>query len=475
MARVTWGMLPAPVCANSTLVWFRRDLRVTDNAALAAAAQLGGPVIPVYIHAPEEDGAWRPGEASRWWLARSLASLGASLASRGSGLVVRRGPTRAALRQLLAETGASRVFLNRLYEPEAVTRDSALAKEFPARSFGGSLLFDPDAVRNGSGAPFRVFTPFWRVCLAQGGQLTGSAPPPQLTAPAAWPKSDDIPQLRVHDRRGFADCWTPGEAGAHQQLRRFGDSALSDYGTARDTPGSAGTARLSPHLHFGEVSPGHLWNATAGKRGGEGWQRQLGWREFAHHLLVGFPATPEQPLRPEFAAFPWRADEAALRAWSCGETGYPLVDAGMRELWQTGWMHNRVRMVVASFLVKHLLSPWQEGAAWFWDTLVDADLANNTLGWQWAAGCGADAAPYFRIFNPVLQGQKFDPTGVYVRRWVPELALMPDRWIHSPWLAPADQLAKAEVRLGKNYPRPLVDHAAARARALAAFSSLTGA
>jgi deoxyribodipyrimidine photo-lyase len=281
---------------------------------------------------------------------------------------------------------------------------------------------------------------------------------------------------------GLRAAWTPGEAGAKDALARFLLEALPDYAEARDRMGVAGTSRLSPHLHFGEVSPRQIWHAAAalqwqgGKggtaRGAEKFVAEVGWREFAHHLLVHFPHTPDAPLRGEFARFPWREDPAARRAWQRGRTGYPVVDAAMRELWTTGWMHNRARMIVASFLVKDLLLPWQDGARWFWDTLVDADLASNTLGWQWTAGCGADAAPYFRVFNPVSQGTKFDGNGAYVRRWVPELARLPDGALHAPWDASPAELRAAGVSLGRDYPACIVDHAEARERALAALASL---
>jgi deoxyribodipyrimidine photo-lyase len=281
---------------------------------------------------------------------------------------------------------------------------------------------------------------------------------------------------------GLRAAWTPGEAGAATTLDHFLDTGIAHYAPQRDHPARAGTSRLSPHLHFGEIGPRQLWHAVHSRaahdrqpgvmRGAERYLRELGWREFAHHLLVHFTHTPEASLRSRFDSFPWADDAAALRAWQKGRTGYPIVDAGMRELWETGWMHNRVRMIVASFLVKDLLLSWRSGAEWFWDTLVDADLANNTLGWQWTAGCGADAAPYFRIFNPVSQGQKFDPDGAYVRRWVPALAQLPPEWIHRPWEAPAPILAAAAVRLGDTYPPPIVDRRGARQRALSALASI---
>jgi len=472
------------------LVCFRQDLRLSDNPALAAAVDRGDAVIPVFIWAPEEDGVWRPGAASEWWLNRSLAQLSAELEKRGSRLIVRRGPTGEALHGLLAETGASAVFWNRRYEPAAVARDRDLKAELRERgvtvaSFNGSLLFEPWTIRNGSGQPFRVFTAFWRTCLITPPVLPSKATPCRLRAPALWPRSLKLAELSLEPSidwaGGLAAAWQPGECGAQSLLQRFREVAIQDYPAGRDKPDIIGTSRLSPHLHFGEISPGQIWrsvqnmmsDSVAGNRAAcDAWLRQLGWREFAHQLLYHHPQSTEQALRPEFAAFPWKTDPRTLRAWTRGKTGYPLVDAGMRELWHTGWMHNRVRMVVASFLVKHLLISWQEGAAWFWDTLVDADLANNTLGWQWVAGCGADAAPYFRIFNPVIQGEKFDPSGAYVRHWVPELAGLPDDWIHKPWKAPASILREAGIRLGTTYPEPVVDHDAARKRAMAALQSM---
>ena len=473
-----------------TLVWFRQDLRLSDNPALAAAVDRGGEVIPEFIWAPEEDGVWRPGAASKWWLRRSLAGLNAELEKRGSRLLVRRGPTGKALLDLLAESGASAVFWNRRYEPAAVARDADLKSQLRERgiateSFKGNLLFEPWTIQNSGGRPFRVFTAFWRACLSKPIAPASEDAPMQLRAPETWPSSLELSALGLEPTvdwaAGLRETWQPGESGAKSQLERFRKEAIQEYPAGRDKPDVIGTSRLSPHLHFGEISPGQVWRAVVGtmNHGGAGsrgacqaYLRQIGWREFAHQILYHHPQSPEQPLRAEFAAFPWKTDPRTLTAWTRGKTGYPLVDAGMRELWHTGWMHNRVRMVVASFLVKHLLIGWQEGAAWFWDTLVDADLANNTLGWQWVAGCGADAAPYFRIFNPVLQGLKFDPAGAYVRRWVPELAGLPNEWLHQPWKAPASILGEAGVNLGTTYPLPIVDHDEARHRALAALKSI---
>jgi deoxyribodipyrimidine photo-lyase len=418
-----------------TLVWFRLDLRVADNPALMAAISRGE-IVPVFIWAPEEEGAWPPGAASRWWLHHSLKALAKDL----GGLVIRRGPSLAALRQVVKETGATAVFWNRRYEPALIARDTKvkqglLADGLKVESFNSALLFEPWDIKTGAGGPYKVFTPFWRACVAKiGGQRFRVANVGKLrTRRSVSLRIDDLELLPKLDwAQGFD--WQPGEAGALRQLAAFSPQG---YLKKRDLPAVSGTSRLSPHLHFGELSPRQVWET-----GNEDYRRQLVWREFAHHLLYHFPHTAEKPLRPEFERFPWSKSGKGMEEWRRGRTGFSLVDAGMRELWTTGWMHNRVRMVAGSFLVKDLLIPWQDGARWFWDTLVDADLANNTLGWQWVAGCGADAAPFFRIFNPATQAEKFDPAGEYVRRWV-----------------------KVPVA-------PIVDHAAARDAALAAYRQL---
>lgn len=473
---------------NGSIVWFRQDLRLADNPALLAAAHRGGPVIPVFIWAPEEEGNWPAGAASRWWLHQSLEQLDKSLRQLGSRLIIRRGPSLDALQKLLRSTASSAVFWNRRHEPAAIERDSLLVARlqedgFTVESYGSSLLFEPETVQTKEGKPYRVFTPFWRACLEQPIPAAPENRPARLRGPRRWPANLALSELALEPKidwaKGIRSSWRPGEKGAGERLDHFLDSALSEYAKERNRPDMAGTSRLSPHLHWGEISVRQIWSALHGKLAGRRIDRapegirvfasELGWREFAHHLLYHFPDTPEQPLRKEFARFPWRNDRDDLRAWQRGRTGYPVVDAGMRELWHTGWMHNRVRMIVASFLVKDLLIPWQEGARWFWDTLVDADLANNTLGWQWTAGSGADAAPYFRVFNPTSQGEKFDPEGAYVRRWLPELSELSTQWIHNPWEAPRNVLDKAGVELGKTYPRPIVDHPEARSRALEAL------
>jgi deoxyribodipyrimidine photo-lyase len=462
------------------IVWHRQDLRVADNPALRAARDHGA-VVPVYIWSPHEEGAWAPGGASRWWLHRSLRALHEDLASRGSRLILRRGDALSALRALIAETGATAVFWNRRYEPAIVARDRAVkaalrADGVAAESFNASLLFEPWAIATKTGGPFQVFTPFWNACRAAPPPPPPLPAPKAIAAPPSWPAGEALGDLALEPEidwaGGLRDAWEVGAAAAERRLARFVQRGLASYAARRDEIDEDATSRLSPHVHFGEIGPRQIWSKVADADRSDRFATEIGWREFAHHLLFHFPQTAERPLRAAFDRFPWRRAPAALRAWQRGRTGYPIVDAAMRCLWTTGWMPNRARMIVASFLTKHLLLPWQEGAAWFWDTLVDADLASNTLGWQWAAGCGADAAPYFRIFNPTLQGEKFDAEGAFVRRWVPELAGLPAKWIHRPSSAPASVLAAAGVSPGREYPRPIVDHAESRERALAAFASI---
>jgi deoxyribodipyrimidine photo-lyase len=474
--------------AAPSLFWFRQDLRLADNPALTQAAERGGPLVCVFVLDDETPGAWAPGGASRWWLHHSLAALDQALRQRGSRLVLRRGPAAEVMAALAEETGARQVFWNRCYEPFAVRRDTALKAALQdggraVQTSNAALLLEPWEVKTGGGEPYKVFTPFWR---ALKGAYRDRAP---LPAPKTLPDGMRIASAALEDwallptkpdwAGGLRARWSPGEAGAQARLRRFLQARLGDYREARDRPDLDGTSCLSPHLHFGEIGPRQVWHATrhalaagGGEAAAEKFLSELAWREFSQHLLFHFPALPEANWRGEFDAVEWRDDAAALAAWQRGRTGYPIVDAGLRELWATGWMHNRVRMIAASFLIKDLLIDWRAGQAWFWDTLVDADLGNNAAGWQWVAGSGADAAPYFRVFNPVLQGERFDPAGDYVRRWVPELARLPAKWIHKPWEADAATLGAAGVTLGRDYPERLVAHDAARRRALDAFATV---
>ncbi|MBK6436338.1 MAG: deoxyribodipyrimidine photo-lyase [Rhodanobacteraceae bacterium] len=469
------------------IVWFRRDLRLIDNAALDAAVQTGLPIVALYVHAPDEAGEWRPGAASDWWLHHSLSALDTQLRARGGRLIVRRGPSLAAITRLIGETEAVAVFWSQLYEPAAIARDHIIQQQlqadgYIAESHNAALFVEPWRVSTQAGQPYRVFTPFWRNAVTQIADVLPIAAPPSMRFADATLSSESIDTLALLPTiswdAGLHATWLPGELGALARLRDFIDEAAR-YGDARNRPDVAGTSMLSPHLHFGEISPRQILAALQlAALGDPGWMdrvepyvRELGWREFVHHLLFHFPHTTNANLNRRFDDFPWATpDTALLDAWQCGRSGFPIVDAGMRQLWETGWMHNRVRMIVASFLTKNLRYHWIHGARWFWDTLVDADLAANTAGWQWAGGTGADAAPYFRIFNPVLQGERFDPHGAYVKRYVPELAGVPAAVIHKAWLLkPSDQAA---FGIRGVYARPLLDLAQSRADALAAYASI---
>jgi len=464
---------------NPVILWFRRDLRLLDNPALAAAIASGRPVVPVYVSDASDAGG-----ASRWWLHHSLKALGADIRQRGGRLVLRRGRPEEVLPGLAADCSASAIICGRRYAPAARAKESAVAAALDGQvgfeSHGGYLLVEPGALLTQGGQPYRVFTPFHKAALA-----LGDPPPPDAATKEAEFADAGVSSLALDElgslpsgpdwAGGLREAWQPGESGALTRLEQAA-TIVDDYRRLRDRPAETGTSRLSPHLHFGEVSVRQVWHEIERSSGEptvspsrRALLRQLYWRDFSWHLLYHFPTLPDEPLRAEFGDFPWIEDDTALRAWQHGRTGYPIVDAGMRELWQTGWMHNRVRMIVASFLVKHLLVPWQHGANWFLDTLVDADLANNSAGWQWVAGCGTDAAPYFRIFNPILQGKKFDPDGDYVRRYVPELADVPKQFIHEPWLADPATQRRAGAIIGTDYPAPLVNHAEARKRALDAY------
>ena len=480
--------------SETSILWLRRDLRLDDHPALHAALRDGERLVPLYIHAPDEESSWPPGAASRWWLHHSLTALDEALRARGSRLWIASGDSLVELRRVIAATGARAVHWSRLYDPSTRERDGRIKQALRAdglrvESHPGALLFEPWEIATGKGEPYRVFTPFWKSGLGRLARLAAPIPAPETLPPSpehadtegASPAITSLALLpRLPWDGGLRTTWTPGERGARARADAFIDSRILTYGQARDLPSHPGTSQLSPHLHFGEIGPRRLLSQLAERIGdptaapAEPFTRELGWREFAHHLIYHFPHTTDAPLDTRFVDFPWRTEdsERLLTAWQRGRTGIPLVDAGMRELWHTGWMHNRVRMVVASFLTKNLRLPWQEGTRWFWDTLVDADLAANTLGWQWSAGCGADAAPYFRIFNPVLQGERFDPDGAYVRRWCPELTRLPNRSIHQPWTAPAALLRQCGIHLGIDYPTPVVDLKASREAALAAYESI---
>ncbi len=467
----------------AALVWFRNDLRVSDHPALTAAAASGLPLLCLYMLDEESAGLRPPGGASRWRLDRALAALEDDLAARGAKLHFLRGPAERLLPEVARAARVEKIFWSRRYGGAEIALDARLEAALgeqgcEVQSFNASLLAEPWQVKSRSGGAFKVFTPFWRALRAQG------ASPPPLPAPhkldaAPWPaeaprslarEALNLAPGRPNWAKDFPDP-DAGELGARKRLFRFLDCKIDLYPVHRDRLDLDGTSRLSAHLHFGEISPRQILAATPPSSGGDKFLAELGWREFSHHLLYAHPELSWRNFNPRFDGFPYRKDDAALEAWRRGRTGYPLVDAAMRELWTTGHMHNRARMIAASFLAKHLLIDWREGERWFWDTLADADEANNAASWQWVAGCGADAAPYFRIFSPVLQGEKFDPDGAYVRAHRPELARLPAAWIHKPWAAPETVLARAGVRLGETYPRRIVDHDFARRRALDALAA----
>lgn len=478
---------PSPT-SPPTLLWFRHDLRLADHRALDAALAGGRRVLPVFVLDDAAAGELVHGGASRWWLKRSLAALGQDLAARGAPLLLARGRAETIIPALAAAIGAEEVHAGRGYEPWAREQSRRVHEALTASGrtlalHTTAILREPHGFGSGSGKPYAVYSPFAKTLLAAGD------PPPPLPAPDRIPGveapagGESLDSLALYPVPGeadwaadFATAWQPGEEGAAARLARFTARALGRYDSDRNLPGIEGSSGLSPHLRWGEVSPVQVWHAAraAGFAAGatETFLKEILWREFAYHLLWHRPEMPARALRAEFDAFPWQRDAGLLAAWQQGRTGYPIVDAGMRQLWQSGWMHNRVRMITASLLVKHLMQPWQDGLAWFHDTLVDADVASNSASWQWVAGCGTDAAPYFRVFNPVLQGEKFDADGAYVRRWVPELGKLPAAFIHKPWEAPPAILAATGIRLGATYPRPVVDHATGRARALAAFAAL---
>lgn len=460
--------------------WFRQDLRLHDNPALSAAAEAGD-VLPIYVLDDVNAAEQVMGEASRVWLHHSLTALDKSLKGKLQLFV---GDANKILTQLCAEHDITAVYWNRCYEPWRIQRDKAIKQKLQAQdvrviSDNGSLLWEPWQVLKSDGTPYKVFTPFYqRGCLG--------APSPRL--PLAKPKLklaqlktnsltiDDLALLPDRDwHHAMMQPWQVGELAAQKKCQQFLENKLANYKQGRDHPALSSTSRLSPHLHFGEISPNQIWYAADSQPNSDDKQHflsELGWREFSYSLLYHFPELPSKPFVGKYAKFPWKASKKYLRAWQRGQTGIPIVDAGMRELWQTGYMHNRVRMIVASFLVKNCLIHWHDGEAWFWDCLVDADLASNSASWQWVAGCGVDAAPYYRIFNPVLQGQKFDTDGEYTKHYVPELIALPNKYLFNPWEAPASVLAEAGVKLGQTYPKPIVDLKQSREQALQALNLL---
>jgi len=448
-----------------TIVWLRRDLRLADQAAFAAAAA-AGPVIPVYVLDDETPRHRRMGAASRWWLHHSLASLDADLRAKGSRLILRRGRCKDALAELACETGATTVHCLRHYEPWWRNAERAVGEVLSLQRYDGNTLAPPGSVTTGSGQPYKIYTPFWRALETRMPPPAPIPAPERFSAPAAWPASDrledwDLLPTRPDWAGGMRAEWVPGEAGATARLEAFLPRAKA-YAERRNLPSVSGTSRLSPHLHFGEISPATIWHAVAERGGSVGtFLGELGWRDYAQNVIFQLPDYAGKPARGAFESFPWREDPAGLKAWQQGRTGYPIIDAGMRELWATGWMHNRVRMIAASFLIKHLLIDWREGERWFWDTLVDADYGSNAVNWQWSAGTGIDSNMFVRIMAPLTQSPKFD-AAPYIRQWVPELAHLDDTRIHDPDVRP------------RGYPARIVGHAEARARALAAYAAWNG-
>ena len=477
---------------TTTLVWLRHSLRLRDNPALVDAAEHGA-VVPIFVWAPDEEGDWPPGDAAQWWLRHALRDLGERLRERGSRLILRGGPTAGTLRTAADAVGADRVVWNRRYEPPLARRDAEVKTTLEDTGletavFESQILHDPEAVETTSGGPYHVFTPFWKKVRSENLLRTG--PPlsvPPLTSPETWPSSEPLDALGLSAAAngasdwadGLQASWTPTVDGAHDRLDYTLEHVVADYDTTRDRPDKDGTARLSPFLHHGHLSPRQVWHRVETWADDTGRHddarpllRQVVFREFAYHWLYHYPDTPAETYRDKFRDFPWRDDAEALARWKQGQTGYPIVDAGMRQLAETGWMHNRVRMIVASFLTKDLMVHWRHGARWFWDRLVDADLASNTFNWQWTAGCGADAQPFFRVFNPVSQSERHDPDGDYIRRFVPELADLPDDALHTPWEESDARLEAFGVTLGETYPRPMVDHGEARETALDAYETV---
>jgi deoxyribodipyrimidine photo-lyase len=474
------------------IIWFRKDLRLRDNACLDAAIKSGRPIIPLYIierGGDERLQEWQPGAASNWWLYHALDSLKRDLKGWSGDLVVRSGESLEVLLHLVEESGANSVYWNRRYEGPQRELDAAIKRELSergieAKSFNSGLLVEPHTVATNAGQPYKVYTPFFKSVRDRAVDPPLAYDLEELRFPDEMPGGENLKSLGLLPRIGWdremRELWSISEQAAFDQADRFLDHSVDAYAEDRDRPDLEGTSTLSPYLHFGQIGPRQIVHALKSRvdlpaKGPETFLKEIYWREFAHNVLYHFPHTANEPLRPEFKDFPWDRDETVLARWQKGLTGYPIVDAGMRQLWRTGWMHNRVRMIVASLLVKHLLHSWVDGAKWFWDTLVDADLASNTLGWQWSGGCGADAAPYFRVFNPIIQGQKFDPDGAYVKHYVPELEKLPGKYIHSPWEASNGVLSEAGVALGDSYPRPIIDHKKGRARALEAFDKFKSA
>jgi len=474
-----------------TLLWFRRDLRISDHAPLNAALkkyketkhkEKGATILPLYVLDNHSPNITKYGSASLWWLHHSLEVLINSLANKGSKLLLRSGPTVDVIRELLSEINIESIYFHHSVLPGEGDIETDLAelcqqRKIECKRFKGELLFEPKNIATASGTPYKVFTPFWRTCLSQTRPSKPIATPKAIPGPKRFPKTETLESWELLPKKPnwaaeFNELWQPGEEHVSDVLDVFIKDPIASYKKMRDYPSIKGTSKISPYLSFGNISIRELWHKVEGHEGADFYQRELGWREFCYHLISHWPEMIEEPFQEKFKNFTWEENEEFLKAWQQGKTGYPIIDAAMRQLWQTGWMHNRLRMVVGSFLVKNLRLHWHHGATWFWDTLLDADLANNTGGWQWVAGTGADAAPYFRIFNPVTQSEKFDKDGVFIREFVPELSNIPQKYIHNPSSAPKEVLKEAGVTLGKTYPKAIVDLKTSRQVALDAYTNL---
>lgn len=471
---------------KKTIIWFKNDLRISDNPALSEALK-NGRILPIYI-LEENEQKLILGDAQKWWLYNSLKKLHNNLQSYGSKLVLKKGVAKKILTELVEKTNSDAVYWNRCYDPYSIKKYTEIKKILTSsgievKSFNGSLLFEPWEIKNKSNNHFRVFTPFWKKCNLDH-KPRALYKKPIIKNYDDVIESDNLDSWNLtptkHDwTQKFSSSWKPGEENAEKLLSNFIENNIDEYKENRDIPGISGTSKLSPHLHFGEISPHQIWHKVKSyeekktySNGASKFLSEIGWREFSYHQLYHKPDLASVEFNRKFINFPWEINSTDLAKWQKGETGYPIVDAGMRELWHTGWMHNRVRMITASFLTKHLLIPWQKGAEWFLYTLLDADIANNAMGWQWVAGCGADAAPYFRIFNPITQSVKFDPSGEYIRKWIPEIASLPKKYIHTPWNASNEILKSSNITLGRTYPKPIIDHLFARKRALEIYSTL---
>lgn len=475
---------------SPVIVWFRKDLRLEDHPALSAAAETGQPLLPLFIYSENRNNDWPMGEPAKWWLHHSLEKLNQALNKLDSQLILLKGDPKQLLVSLCRQTRCTAVFYNQQFTPQTRADDRQVMQALEhhgivVHHYFDYLLLNPDQTSTQQGTPYKIFTPFWKKNSIHYHPPKPLSKPKLLARPAQWPASLSLAELNLLKKNTFNhlhDFWTPGHQGAKQRLQQFIKKGLTNYSHDRDFPAIEGISRLSPHLHFGEITPCQIWHTLKThsllstsdqvENQTQAFIRQLFWRDFAAHLLYHFPHTLTEPLNKKFVIFPWMSNQNYIKAWQLGRTGYPLVDAGMRELAQTGFMHNRVRMIAASFLTKDLLIPWQTGAKWFWKKLVDADLANNTFGWQWTAGCGADASPFFRIFNPTTQSQVFDSQAHYIKKWVPELKLLPLPWIFKPWQAPQPVLKEAGVLLGKHYPYPIVDHDVMRKIALGNYEKL---